>query len=115
MPLGDRTGPLGMGPMTGRGAGFCAGYPVPGYMNPYRGGFGYWRGFGRGYGRGFGFARGPMINYVPYTEIPYRYVPPTYSAKNEAEVLRSQAEVLKEQLETIQKRIEALEKTQGQE
>ncbi len=35
MPLGDGTGPAGMGPMTGRAAGYCAGYPVPGYMNPY--------------------------------------------------------------------------------
>ena len=34
MPFGDGTGPVGMGPMTGRAAGFCAGYPVPGYMNP---------------------------------------------------------------------------------
>ena len=33
MPGGDRTGPAGMGPMTGRAAGFCAGYPVLGYMN----------------------------------------------------------------------------------
>ena len=33
MPFGDGTGPAGMGPMTGRAAGFCAGYPVPGYMN----------------------------------------------------------------------------------
>jgi len=34
MPGGDRTGPAGMGPMTGRAAGYCAGYPVPGYLNP---------------------------------------------------------------------------------
>lgn len=34
MPHGDGTGPTGLGPMTGRAAGFCAGYPVPGYMNP---------------------------------------------------------------------------------
>jgi hypothetical protein len=47
MPGGDRTGPAGMGPMTGRAAGFCAGYPVPGYMNPVGG-----RGYG-GWGRGF--------------------------------------------------------------
>ena len=26
MPRGDGTGPMGMGPMTGRAAGFCAGY-----------------------------------------------------------------------------------------
>jgi len=40
---------MGAGPMTGRGAGFCAGYDVPGYMNPS---------FGRGFGRGFGYGRG---------------------------------------------------------
>ena len=40
MPRGNRTGPMGMGPMTGRGAG---------YMNP-TGWFG--RGFGIGLGRG---------------------------------------------------------------
>jgi len=83
MPRGDGTGPMGLGPMTGRGAGFCAGYPVPGFMNPMAGrwaapaygygmapaygygAFGYGRprpmggwgrggGFGRGIGRGFG-------------------------------------------------------------
>ncbi|MCD6382905.1 MAG: DUF5320 domain-containing protein, partial [Thermoplasmata archaeon] len=25
MPWGDGTGPMGMGPMTGRGAGYCSG------------------------------------------------------------------------------------------
>jgi len=34
MPGGDGTGPMGLGPMTGRAAGYCAGYPVPGYMRP---------------------------------------------------------------------------------
>lgn len=33
MPGGDRTGPMGMGPMTGRAAGRCAGYGAPGSMN----------------------------------------------------------------------------------
>ena len=33
MPFGDKTGPPGMGPMTGRAACFCAGFPLPGYMN----------------------------------------------------------------------------------
>jgi hypothetical protein len=55
MPRGDRTGPWGAGPMTGRAAGYCAGYAVPGYMNPGRGyGRGWGRGFRRGWGRGFG-------------------------------------------------------------
>jgi len=35
--------------MTGRAAGYCAGYPVAGYMNPVGGrGFGGWGGGGRG-------------------------------------------------------------------
>ena len=50
MPRGDGTGPMGMGPMTGRAAGFCAGYPVPGYMNPIPG-----RGWGIGFSHGRGF------------------------------------------------------------
>ncbi len=28
MPAGDGTGPMGMGPMSGRGAGHCAGDPA---------------------------------------------------------------------------------------
>jgi len=53
MPRGDGTGPMGMGPMTGRAAGYCAGYPVPGFMNPYGGRLGLGLGFGRGGGRGW--------------------------------------------------------------
>ena len=34
MPGGDGTGPQGLGPMTGRGAGYCAGFDTPGYANP---------------------------------------------------------------------------------
>jgi len=47
MPGGDGTGPQGLGPRTGRAAGYCAQYPVPGYANPNLG-----RGFYRGGGRG---------------------------------------------------------------
>jgi len=47
MPGRDGTGPMRRGPMTGRSAGFCAGYGVPGYSN-----------FGRGFGTGFGRSRG---------------------------------------------------------
>jgi len=35
MPWGDGTGPWGLGPRTGRGAGFCAGFPVPGFLNRF--------------------------------------------------------------------------------
>ena len=34
MPFGDGTGPQGMGPMTGRGAGYCSGSNQPGFANP---------------------------------------------------------------------------------
>ena len=58
MPRGDGTGPRGFGQMTGRAAGYCAGFPMPGCMNPRPGGRG--PGFGRGRGRGRGLGRGPM-------------------------------------------------------
>ncbi len=46
MPFGNGTGPAGRGPMTGRGAGFGAGFPLPGYRNPI-GLWGPMSGFGR--------------------------------------------------------------------
>jgi len=46
MPGGNRMGPLGMGPMTGRGAGYCAGGGAAG--NIMAGG--RFCGFGRGRG-----------------------------------------------------------------
>ncbi|MBN1289121.1 MAG: DUF5320 domain-containing protein [Actinobacteria bacterium] len=74
MPGGDRTGPSGMGPLTGRGAGYCSGSDAPGFMNLVRRGFSgtgraaysgssYLQGRGfpasrRGRGRGRGFGRG---------------------------------------------------------
>jgi len=51
MARGDRRGPDGRGPLTGRGMGYCAGYDEPGYTAG--GGRGF---FGRG-ARGF-FGRG---------------------------------------------------------
>lgn len=70
MPRGNRTGPTGQGPMTGRAAGYCAGFSTPGFANPAprlgmgfrRGGIGFsgrGSGFSRGRGRGFGFGKGP--------------------------------------------------------
>lgn len=53
MPGGNGSGPNGMGPLTGRGAGFCAGSDVPGFRGSGRG-----RGFGLGFGRGLGGGRG---------------------------------------------------------
>ncbi len=62
MPRGDRTGPAGMGQMTGRGAGYCAGFSAPGFVNRgagFTGGFG--RGAGRGWNRGTGTGLGTRM------------------------------------------------------
>jgi len=72
MPFGDGTGPRGMGPMTGRGAGYCAGFGMPGFANPIpgRGWLGLRRGFGRGLGRGFAWRMGYGYPY-PYAGYGY--------------------------------------------
>ncbi len=58
MPRGDRTGPNGAGPRTGRGLGYCNGYPSAGFTRSYGAGFGLGAGRGMGYGRGAGYGRG---------------------------------------------------------
>ena len=118
MPRGDGTGPMGSGPMTGRAAGFCAGYATPGYMNPVGGrGFGFGlgrgRGFGRGWGRGFGRGFGPVGfgGYAPAAGVaPYSVNPGAqWTRQQELEMLKNQAEGTRSALEEIQKRIEELE------
>ncbi|MBN1177251.1 MAG: DUF5320 domain-containing protein [Dehalococcoidales bacterium] len=56
MPAGDRTGPQGMGPMTGRGQGYCSGSGRPGFASliPGRNWFNFGHGAGRGRGRSMG-------------------------------------------------------------
>ncbi len=66
MPRGDGTGPRAMGQMTGRGAGYCAGFPTPGYMNPYPA-----RGFG--FGRGLGYRRMAWVGRPLRRRIGYRF------------------------------------------
>ncbi len=98
MPGGDRTGPLGAGPRTGRGMGYCGGYDRLGFANQatvFRGGFG----FGRG-----GAGRGWRHRFYA-TDIP-GWVTPT--PEQETANLNAQADLLKAQLDSIQKRIEEL-------
>jgi hypothetical protein len=111
MPFGDGTGPAGFGPMTGRAAGYCAGYGVPGYMNPI-GGRGFWgRGRGgrrgRGFGRGFGWARAGFS--YPAGQPYAAYPPQPMTADQEVDALNNQAQYFKDALEEITKRIEELE------
>ncbi len=106
MPWGDGTGPLGLGPMTGRRAGYCAGFPVPGYMNPGP----YW---GRGFGRGRGWRRMYYATGLPgWARFGvYNYAPPVQPVyKDEKEFLKEQAKYLKEELDEIAKRLKELEK-----
>jgi len=104
MPSGDGTGPMGMGSMTGRAAGYCAGYANPGYRNAggRRGRGGVW-GRRRGFGGGrFGWA--PMgAGYPTYGGGP---APPT--REQELETLKQQATDFQGALTNIQKRIEQL-------
>ncbi|MEN8098776.1 MAG: DUF5320 domain-containing protein, partial [Chloroflexota bacterium] len=92
MPRGDKTGPEGAGPMTGRGAGYCAGSDRPGYAG---GGFGRGRGFGRrsyqrfgGRPRRGGYGR---FGYGAYNEPDWA---PTLEPEMERERLQAQARQL---------------------
>lgn len=126
MPRGDGTGPAGMGPMTGRAAGYCAGYAAPGFTNA-AGGRGF-RGMGRG--GGFGGGRGrrnqyyatgltgmqraamgyPAFGGVMPPVAPYQapFAQPV-SAEQQLDALKGQAEYFADALEGIRKQIEELE------
>ncbi len=111
MPGGNGTGPLGQGPMTGRAAGFCAGYQVPGYANPVggRGFFGRGRGFG---GRGGGFGRGRGYSWAGAG---FGFPVPVQSpitGEQEMQELKQQAEFLQSSLGQINERINQLQ-TEG--
>lgn len=114
MPGGDGTGPTGLGPMTGRGAGYCSGNSAPGYTNPLpRGGMG----FRRGMGRGRGFRR---MAFAPVT--PVDGVVPAYPAQqptkeqekqyleNEVKAIKLEENALKQELDAVKKRLAELEK-----
>ncbi len=100
MPRGDGTGPDGFGPMTGRGAGFCAGYAVPGFRNP---------GFGRGLGRGLrrGFVRAAPINRIVPVQQPTKEQERQY-LENEVNMIEQERKALDQEIESIRKRLEEL-------
>lgn len=105
--------------MTGRGAGYCAGYGTPGFMNAGVG-FGF-RGGGRGRGRGWrnrfrltgmpGWQRAawgwPAFGSVAVPAPPF--VPPAIGPQQELEWLRQQAEGFASALGEIKRRIAELE------
>ena len=109
MPNGNKTGPMGSGPMTGRGLGNCSDNNVQSNSinsqssnNPVRGGFGMRRGAGRFASGGGGF-RGQGRGFFRFA---------SWSNESnvlaEKEILRHEQEMLKLQIDEVQKRIDNL-------
>ena len=92
MPRGDKTGPNGNGPMTGRMMGNC----VSNDQNYGRdfGGGSFRRGGGRGFSGGFGF-RGGNYNYNSNFT-------PNVSEKT---LLENEIRILKDQLNSLEKQL----------
>jgi hypothetical protein len=78
MPAQDRTGPLGQGPLTGRGLGPCG------------------QGLRRGLGRGFGFRRGLGARGTTLTE------------KEEKQLLQEELKEIETDKAEIEKRLKEL-------
>ncbi len=116
MPGFNGTGPLGYGPMTGRGLGFCN--PRTRATAPFCGrGFGFGRGFRRGgwpgFGRGRGFGRGWAYPAAPPAYRPYAGAgygaPYGMGPQEEASYLKEEAAAIREEIDAIQRRIDELE------
>lgn len=112
MPRGDRNGPVGNGPMTGRAAGFCAGQTAPGYMNANPGSGGR----GGGHGRRNRFYATGMTRWQPSAwaapqPFPFQPVamqPIGPQPEQEAEVLRNQIKFFEDNIRTAEERISEL-------
>ena len=111
MPWGDRTGPSGLGPRTGRGAGHCSGFAVPGYQNQGFGSRFYGGGRGRSSGRIGGWGRwfGPG-NRAGESRLaaPAPLSDAVSTPTAERRVLEQQVKLLENQLSGIRKRLDEL-------
>lgn len=108
MPRGDRTGPEGFGPLTGRRMGYCVENDRPGFANintGYGRGFMGVQGYGRGMGMGFrrGYGRGMGRGYGNF----YPENAPNVSEKT---VLENEIRTLKDQLSSLEKQLSNVEK-----
>ncbi len=117
MPRGDRTGPTGASPGTGRMKGFCMGFGSPGTFNRSQdfaspGGGGAGRGrcnrffdtglTGRQRSAGLGFGRGPRGFVNPGSAL-------DLEPETQLETLKAQAGYFERVLEGIKRRIQKLE------
>jgi hypothetical protein len=112
MPFGNRKGPSGLGPMTGRAAGHCSGNPAPGYMNATARRF--LRRGAPGRSRGFGFGSRFRWRASP-SEADGQSGPlnPTAQRKEPLDALKARAEHFRKALDEIQGRIDELETDDG--
>ena len=114
MPRVDRTGPTGLGPMTGRRMGICAGYTYPDFMyDSHRYGIGCGMGFRRGLGRGLGFDRGRGWR-SGGTGGFWGYPPQSFTQQDEVVYLKDHAKEIEEELSLIKTRLEELKKPKDQ-
>lgn len=99
MPRGNGNGPMGEGPMTGRGMGYCAGNSMPGFS--YGGGM-RMRGRGCGNGRSMGFGVGIRARRSFY-QAPQMatQVASQMGAKEQDAYLAQRESLLKEELERV--------------
>ena len=122
MSKGDKTGPQGLGSKTGRAAGYCAGYSVPGYMNTIRGcGRGFGRGFGRRRGGGFGIRRfgypQPVVVQPYYQPLdqPQTIQQEIASLENYQKSLEAEKTNLNQEIDGVKARLKELKATTTQE
>jgi hypothetical protein len=102
MPRGDQTGPMGVGRMAGRRAGYCAGFETPGYSNPSR-----WQDFKNNFrtpiawGGGQKWRNSPCAANLPWwmrfsgCAMPRRYQKP--NLEKERQMLERRAGILREE------------------
>jgi len=102
MPGRNRTGPMGAGPMTGRGLGYCNVGRSIGLGSRWRAaspGLGFGRGLGRGMGRLGGFGYASSYRASAHAEIP----------TDQVDELRVQADELRAALADIERRLSEAE------
>jgi len=112
MPRGDRTGPMGQGPRTGRAFGYCEGFDSQGFTKGAGGGIGRGFGHGRGmgWGRGMGFGHGRSFGGAYSESFPGHPWMPYLSKEDEVKLLKYQLDALSRSQKDIEKRLGELEK-----
>jgi len=94
MPGGDRTGPTGAGPLTGRGLGYCTG-GIPRRGAGYR--------FGGGCGYGYDFRRGAQsLNNIQNRQV-------GVSTEDEKNFLENRLSALEDQIKNIRNMFDSSE------